>query len=68
VGYVAALYAGIQVIESYVITPMIQRQVIAMPPALILSAQIVMGVLQGILGPAGDPACCRFHRVGKAAI
>jgi predicted PurR-regulated permease PerM len=50
VGYVAALYAGIQVIESYVITPIIQRQVIAMPPALILCGQIVMGVLQGILG------------------
>jgi len=50
VGYVAALYAAIQTVESYLITPMVQRQAIAMPPALILSAQIVMGVLQGILG------------------
>ena len=49
-GYVVVLYAGIQTVESYLITPMIQRKAIAMPPALILSAQIIMGVVQGILG------------------
>ncbi len=49
-GYVVALYAVIQTVESYLITPMIQRKAIAMPPALILSSQIIMGVVQGILG------------------
>ena len=49
-GYVVALYTVVQTIESYMITPLIQRQAIAMPPALILSAQIIMGVLQGVLG------------------
>jgi len=49
-GYVVALYGGIQTIESYLITPMVQRQIISMPPALILSAQIIMGVIQGVIG------------------
>lgn len=49
-GYVSLLYLGIQTIESYFITPMVQRQIIAMPPALILSAQLIMGVMQGVFG------------------
>jgi len=49
-GYVVGLYGGIQTIESYLITPMVQRQIISMPPALILSAQIIMGVIQGVIG------------------
>jgi predicted PurR-regulated permease PerM len=49
-GYVSLLYLGIQTIESYFITPMVQRQIIAMPPALILSAQLIMGVIQGVFG------------------
>jgi predicted PurR-regulated permease PerM len=47
---VLALYAGIQFVESYLITPMIQRQAIAMPAALILTAQLIMGSLQGAIG------------------
>lgn len=50
VAYVVSLYAAIQTAESYFITPLVQRRIIAMPPALILAGQIVMGVLQGILG------------------
>lgn len=49
-GYVVLLYAGIQTVESYMITPLVQRQMIAMPPALIISAQLILGFLQGILG------------------
>ncbi|MFZ0242286.1 MAG: HAD-IC family P-type ATPase [Desulfobacterales bacterium] len=48
--YVTALYAVIQTIESYLLTPLIQRRTIAMPPALVISAQIIMGVVQGLLG------------------
>ena len=48
--YVVAAYTAIQTVESYVITPLIQRQNIALPPALILSAQLIMGVVQGIIG------------------
>jgi len=49
-GYVILLFMALQTVESYILTPLIQRKVIAMPPALILSAQLIMGVVQGILG------------------
>ncbi|MGA6924819.1 MAG: AI-2E family transporter, partial [Desulfosarcina sp.] len=47
---VMALYIGIQTVESYLITPMVQRKLIAMPAALILTAQLIMGSIQGALG------------------
>lgn len=47
---VFALYMGIQLVESYLLTPLVQRKVIAMPPALILVAQLLLGVLGGTLG------------------
>jgi predicted PurR-regulated permease PerM len=36
-------HIGVQIVESYLITPLIQKMAIAMPPALTLSAQAVMG-------------------------
>lgn len=48
--YVVLLYGAIQTLESYLITPMVQRQIIALPPALILSAQLIMGSIQGVIG------------------
>lgn len=44
---VAGLYILIQVLESNVITPQIQKKLIDMPPALIIMAQLFMGVLMG---------------------
>ena len=49
-GYVLILYTALQTVESYLITPLVQRRAIDMPPALIISAQILMGVIQGLLG------------------
>jgi len=49
-GFVIGLYAGIQAVESNVITPFVQRRMVSLPPGLILSAQLVMGVLHGALG------------------
>lgn len=48
--YVAVLYAGVQTVESYMITPLIQQRVVSIPPALLITAQVIMGVLFGILG------------------
>lgn len=48
--YVILLYAAIQTIESYLITPLIQRKTILLPPALILTVQLAMGFAFGILG------------------
>lgn len=46
------LHIGVQIVESYVITPLIQKMAIAMPPALTLSAQAVIGTLFGVIGLA----------------
>ena len=48
--YVAGLYILIQFIESNFITTLIQKKMIDMPPALIISAQMVLGALTGSWG------------------
>jgi predicted PurR-regulated permease PerM len=48
--YVLLLYLAIQTVESYFITPLIQKRMVALPPALILLAQVLLGVLVGGLG------------------
>lgn len=50
--YVAALYLAIQTVESYAVTPLIQRRTVSMPPALTIMSQIVLGVLVGGIGVA----------------
>lgn len=44
---VAGLYIFVQVLESSIITPQIQKKMIEVPPALIIIAQLFMGVLTG---------------------
>ncbi|WP_366657415.1 AI-2E family transporter [Fodinicurvata sp. EGI_FJ10296] len=53
-GIVGALvvYIGVQTLESYLLTPMIQRRAVHMPPAFIFIAQIVLGLLFGLYGLA----------------
>lgn len=48
--YVIALYIGVHLVEGYVLVPMVQRRVVHLPPALTLSAQIILAVLAGFLG------------------
>lgn len=48
--YVLILYFGIQIIESYLITPMIEKKMVQLPPALTLFWMVLLGVLTGILG------------------
>jgi predicted PurR-regulated permease PerM len=50
--YVVALYILVQVIEGNVTTPLIQSRSIALPPALILGAQLLMAGVSGLLGLA----------------
>lgn len=50
--YVIVLYLAIQTVESYAITPLIQRRTVAMPPALTITSQVVLGVLVGAIGVA----------------
>ncbi|WP_169516938.1 AI-2E family transporter [Azohydromonas australica] len=48
--YVALLYLGIQIVESYFLTPMLQRRTVSLPPALTITAQVTMGVWVGGIG------------------
>lgn len=48
--WVAGLYAGVQVIESYVLDPIIDRKTIYLPPAFTISFQLVMALFAGLLG------------------
>lgn len=48
--YVLLLYAAIQAVESYGLTPFLQQKILNMPPALLLTMQVLLGVLAGLLG------------------
>lgn len=48
--YVLILYTFIQLIESYLINPLIQRRAVMLPPALVIIVQLIMGVAFGFLG------------------
>jgi len=47
---VLAIYAGVQALEGNLITPLIQQRAVSLPPAVLLGAQLAMGVLFGLLG------------------
>jgi len=49
---VVLVFAVIQGIESYLITPLIQQRAVSLPPVLTLSSQVVLGSAMGILGLA----------------
>ena len=44
---VASMYMAIQVLESNFITPIVQQKLISLPPALIISAQLLISPLTG---------------------
>ena len=48
--YVLALYVGIQVIESNVVTPIIDRETVELAPALTIVFQLALGAMIGGLG------------------
>lgn len=47
---VAGLYVASQALESYVLTPLIQRKAVSLPPAITLLAQVAMGLVAGGMG------------------
>jgi predicted PurR-regulated permease PerM len=44
------LFLGVHVMESYVLTPLLQRQALDIPPATLFAFQILLGVVFGIWG------------------
>jgi predicted PurR-regulated permease PerM len=50
--YAFAAYSAIEMFEGYVLSPLVQRQSVSLPPALMIAAQVLLGVLLGVLGIA----------------
>lgn len=48
--YIVIMYTAVQAVESNLLTPLVQKRMIKMPPALIISAQLLLGVFSGPLG------------------
>jgi predicted PurR-regulated permease PerM len=48
--WVALLYLGVHVIEGYLLTPMLAKKAVDLPPAYVLASQVIFGVLFGALG------------------
>lgn len=64
--WVIGLYIAVQTVESYLITPQVQQESVSLPPALTISAQLLFGVLFGILGLAlATPLAAVALRLGK---
>jgi predicted PurR-regulated permease PerM len=47
-----ALFLGVHALESYILTPLIQRQAINIPPATLFGMQILLGTVFGLWGLA----------------
>jgi predicted PurR-regulated permease PerM len=44
------LFLGVHALESYILTPMLQRQALDIPPATLFAFQILLGIVFGIWG------------------
>lgn len=54
--YAVFVYFVVQIVDGYLIVPMVAKRAVDLAPALVLSAQILSGALFGILGLAlADP-------------
>ncbi|MDP2246517.1 MAG: AI-2E family transporter, partial [Nitrosomonadales bacterium] len=50
--YVALLFTGIQLLQSYLLEPFIVRKSVTLPPALTIFMQVLLGSLFGLIGVA----------------
>jgi predicted PurR-regulated permease PerM len=67
--YVLLLYAGVQFVETYLVTPKVQQDMVAIPPAVTLVAQLLAGVLAGGLGLVlAAPLAAGALRLGRIDI
>ncbi len=48
--FVGLLYIVVQSVDGYVFTPLVNRRSVELPPALTISAQVILGVLVGGMG------------------
>jgi predicted PurR-regulated permease PerM len=50
--YVILLFVGVQVLEGYILSPLIERRTVSLPPALTIVMQVLFGALFGLGGVA----------------
>lgn len=56
--YVIIIYVFIQQIENQILTPLIQKRTVFLPPAVLLSGQLLIGILFGFMGVLfASPLC-----------
>ncbi len=48
--YAMLFYIGLQLAESYILTPFVDRRTVSLPPALTITVQVIMGIFFGMLG------------------
>jgi predicted PurR-regulated permease PerM len=48
--YVVGAYTAVQLVEGYVVTPLIQHRMVYLPPVFTIVMQVVLGKILGILG------------------
>ena len=49
-GWIALLYFAVQLLESYLLAPLVQHRAVDLPPAMVIFSQVLMGVVVGGLG------------------
>ena len=50
--YVVLFFTALELVESYLLTPLVQQHEVSLPPALTISMQVLMAVLAGVIGLA----------------
>ena len=48
--YTALVYVGVQMLDGYVFTPLVDRRSVELPPVVTIAAQLLLGVLFGFIG------------------
>lgn len=48
--YTMIVYVVVQSVDGYLVVPMIARKTVDLAPAIVLAAQLIMGILFGVLG------------------
>lgn len=61
--YVLLLYMGLQVLESYILTPIIEQRVVSVPPVLLIGSQLILSAIFGFWGLLLAPALVVVSRV-----
>jgi predicted PurR-regulated permease PerM len=64
--YVTILYLVLHLLEGYVLTPMVQKRAVLLPPMLTILALLFMWTVSGMLGAAlATPIAAAFLALGK---